>query len=234
MNDADQSALRQTKVFFQHMSVGENLIAGYNHWDPPWTAGTNGLGFVFQSVDSGTDYDGATLGENAFGYNGNPLSKLEDFEKKILSDGIGATVDILGFKYCYNDITLDTTTNADDVIASYQSTFSTIEGQVSNATFFHVTTPLQPPNEWQTVENNTLRVKFGEFLKNTYAGGRHVVFDLQKVESTTSSGDSCTQGGVAVLCEEWAADSDGHLNDAGATRAAKAFLATLFKAHGRN
>ncbi len=213
--------------------VGENLIAGYNHWDPPWVAGTNSLGFVFHSVEGGADYDsGATLGEHAFGYNGDPFDKIDDFQNMVLNEGIGAKTDVAGFKYCYNDITVDTTSDADDVIAAYQAAYGQIESQTSGVAFFHITTPLQPENEYQTVENNTLRVKFADFLKASYAGGRHVVFDLQEIESTTAGGDSCTQSGVPVLCAEWAGDNDGHLNDAAATRAAKAFLYTMHVARG--
>jgi len=232
MSSADQDALKDTKVFFQHMSVGENLIMGYNNWDPPWNGGTNSLGFVFDSVDSASDYGSATLGENAFGYNGDPFEKLDGFQEHVLNMGIGGAVKVAGFKYCYNDLTVDITATGDDVISAYQSTYQEIESGTSGVSFFHVTTPLQPADEWQTVENNTLRVKFADFLRSTYAGGRHVVFDLQEIESTKANGETCSQSGVPVLCDEWAADNDGHLNDAGATRAAKAFLYALHVARG--
>jgi hypothetical protein len=225
MSSADQDALKNTKVFFQHMSVGDN-------WDPPWNGGTNSLGFVFDSVDSASDYGSATLGENAFGYNGDPFDKLEGFQEHVLNMGIGGAVKVAGFKYCYNDLTVDITATGDDVISAYQSTYQEIESGTSGVSFFHVTTPLQPADEWQTVENNTLRVKFADFLRSTYAGGRHVVFDLQEIESTKANGETCSQSGVPVLCNEWAADNDGHLNDAGATRAAKAFLYALHVARG--
>jgi hypothetical protein len=214
------------------MSVGENLLMGYNHWDPPWVAGTNFLGFEFRSVDKSSDYDTRSLGDKAFGFNGKPFQKIDDFQKNMLSGGFGAKVDVAGFKYCYNDLTIDLTSTGDDVIAAYKTAFGQIETQTTGVRFFHVTTPLQPANQWQTVENNTLRMKFAEFLRSNYAGGRHVVFDLQQVESTKANGEACMQGSVRVLCPEWAADNDGHLNDVGSTRAAKAFLVALNIARG--
>ncbi len=232
LSTADKDTLKNTKVFFHHMSVGENLMMGFNNWSPPWPGGTNSLGFVFQSVSGASDYDSKTLGEKAFGFNGNPHQKISDFQNHVLTMGIGAKVDVAGFKYCYNDLTVDLTSTGDDVISAYQTAFGQIEGQTTGVAFFHVTTPLQPANQWQTVENNTLREKFATFLRGTYAGGRHVVFDLQAIESTKVNGDVCKQGAVPVLCEEWAGDNDGHLNDAGSTRAAKAFLFALHVARG--
>jgi hypothetical protein len=232
LSTANKDALKIAKVFFHHMSVGENLMMGFNHWSPPWVAGTNSLGFVFQSVSGASDFDSKTLGNKAFGFNGNPHQKITDFQNHVLGMGIGAKVDVAGFKYCYNDLTVDITSNGDDVISAYQAAFGQIEGQTTGVAFFHVTTPLQPANQWQTVENNGLREKFATFLRSTYAGGRHVVFDLQAIESTKANGDSCKQGAVPVLCGEWAGDNDGHLNDAGSTRAAKAFLFALHVARG--
>ncbi|MCL2824936.1 MAG: hypothetical protein FWD57_13185, partial [Polyangiaceae bacterium] len=98
--------------------------------------------------------------------------------------------------------------------------------------FFHIATPLQPANQYNTVANNNMRVAFAGFLRSTYAGGRHVVFDLQEIESTQESGAKCTQTGTLVLCDEWKADNDGHLNNAAATRAAKAFLYAIHVARG--
>jgi len=231
MPQANKDALKNTKVFFEHMSVGENLIMGYNNWSEPWNGGTNSLGFVFRSVKSASDYGTATLGHMAFGYNKEPYKKIDAFKENILDNGFGNAVDVAGFKYCYNDLIVDFVSNIDDVISAYRTAFNAIDAAAATSkwstAFFHVTTPLQPAEQWQTVENNTLRVAFAHFLRTTYAGGRHIVFDLQSIESTNAAGDKCMQSGVPVLCADWAADKDGHLNDAGATRAAKAFLYTL-------
>ncbi|HNS98198.1 MAG TPA: hypothetical protein PKL73_14705 [Polyangiaceae bacterium] len=232
MSSADKDALKGTKVFFQHMSVGENLLMGYNNWSPPWKGGTASLGFVFSSVNDASSYGSVELGDKAFGYNGNPFNKIKGFREHVLDMGIGSAVQVAGFKFCYNDLTVDITSTGTDVIDAYRSAYQDIEKATSGTSFFHVTTPLQPADQWQTVENNTLRRSFAEFLRSTYAGGRHVVFDLQQIESTDTNGSTCSQSGVPVLCEAWAADSDGHLNDAGATRAAKAFLYALHVARG--
>ena len=233
MSNADKDTLRATKVLFYHMSVGGNLLSGYNHWDPPWVAGAAYLGFEFDTADSASAYDnGLKLGELAFGFNGDPFAKIDEYENVLLGQGYAGKLDVAGFKFCYNDVTVDVTATADDVIAAYEATYDAIESAAPGIRFFHVTTPLQPANQWQTVENNTLRIKLGSWMKTRYAGGRHVVFDLQEVESTTSGGEACQQGGVRVLCDEWKGDNDGHLNDEGSTRAAKAFLYAISLAAG--
>jgi|GEM_PF-609718 len=232
LSSADKDALKNTKVFFQHMSVGENLLMGYNNWSPPWKGGTASLGFVFTNVNNASSYGSVKLGDKAFGYNGNPFNKINGFRQHILDMGIGNAVQVAGFKFCYNDLTVDITSTGKDVIDAYKSAYHDIENGTIGTSFFHVTTPLQPANQWHTVENNKLRGTFAEFLRTNYAGGRHVVFDLQQIESTDANGSTCSQSGVPVLCAAWAADNDGHLNDTGATRAAKAFLYALHVARG--
>ena len=229
---ADQkNALRESRVFFEHMSVGDDIVRGHNNWSPPWQSGTNFLGFEFRTVGGAADYATSTLGDSTFGFNGNPFDKISAFSNSVRVE-IGSVVQIAGFKFCYNDITTTATPNISDVINAYRAAFESIEAALPNSVFFHVTTPLQPAEEWHTVENNTLRASFADFLRGNYAGGKHVVFDLQAIESTKANGDNCTQSGVPVLCSEWAADRDGHLSGAGSTRAAKAFLYSLHVARG--
>jgi hypothetical protein len=225
---ADQTALKQTKVFFFHMSVGGNLVSGNNHYDPPWVAGTNSLGYVFDDVESASDYgSGKALGEHIFGQNGDPIAKIQMFQDWVGNKSIGSAVKVAGMKFCYSDLVYGSGGGQDlsAVQQSYSSMMSSLKGSYPAVSFFHVTPPLQPANEWQSVENNNHRKAFGDWLKSTYSGD--VVFDLEAVESTASDGSSCTQGGALVLCDEWKADNDGHLNDAGSTYAAKAFLYAL-------
>lgn len=225
---AERSALKQTKVFFLHMSVGGNIVSGFNHYDPPWVAGTNSLGYVFDDVQRAAEYSsGKALGEQLFGQNGDPIQKIRLFQDWIGNKGVGSVVKVAGLKFCYSDM-IHGSGGGEDLNAvqqSYATMMSSLKGKYPAVSFFHVTPPLQPANEWQTVENNNHRKAFGDWLRSTYAGD--VVFDLEAVESTASDGSSCSQSGAPVLCDGWKADNDGHLNDAGSTHAAKAFLYAL-------
>ena len=232
LSNDQKTAIRDTKVFFEHMSVGENIIKGFTSPSAPWNGGTNSLGFVFRSVSSASDYSTVTLGDKAFGFNGRAIDKISMFADAMTSGGYGNAVRVAGFKFCYNDLTTENTSNVGSVIDAYRTAFATVEASVSSTSFFHVTTPLQPANEWHSVENNAIRVEFADFLRDTYSGSRHVVFDLQTIESTDASGGRCKQNDVPVLCAAWAGDRDGHLNDAGSTRAAKAFLYAIHVARG--
>ena len=231
MSSSNKDALKSTKVFFMHMSVGDDIIGGHNNWSAPWKAGTNSLGFMFGWIDKLSDFSSKTLGHVAFGQNGNPTAKINMFQDRMLKDSYGSAVKVAGYKFCYNDLK-DGTHNVSNVISSYQASFNTIEAGTSGVSFFHVTTPLQPTGQSDAVKNNQMRMTFANFLKTTYTSGRHVVLDLQEIESTKANSDKCTQSGTPVLCPEWAYDADGHLSDAAATRAAKAFLYALHVARG--
>ena len=224
--EASKTALKNTKVFFFHMSVGENLLMGYNNWSAPWKGGTAFLGFPFGKAASVSFYGTGRLGHDAFGQNGLPLDKIAMFRTRMLTNGFGAAVKVAGMKFCYNDLTT-TTTPLSEVIAAYDAAFQAVESGTTGVVFFHITTPLQPANQYNTVPNNQLRISFANSLRTKYASGRHVVLDLQEIQSTDAVGASCSQSGTPVLCSDWAADKDGHLNDSGSTRAAKAFLYAL-------
>jgi hypothetical protein len=228
MSAAAKNALAQTRVYFHHMSVGGNLLSGSNHYDPPWVAGTNGLGYVFDYVDGPSSYtSGQMLGEQVFGQNGDPMAKIQMFQDFVGNKGIGAVVAVAGMKFCYSDLLANSGAGQDlnAVQQSYASMMSSLKGAYPSVSFFHITPPLQPGNQWQTVENNNHRIALGAWLRSTYTGD--IVFDLEAVESTAGNGTSCAQGGTPVLCDEWKADNDGHMNDIGSTRAAKAFLYAL-------
>ena len=234
LSTSDQDALKQTKVFFLHMSVGGNLLSGYDHYDPPWVAGTNSLGYVFDYVDSPSSYtSGQMLGEQVFGQNGDPIAKIEMFQDWVGNQGVGGVVKVAGLKFCYSDLIYGSGDGQDlnAVQQSYASMMSSLKGTYPAVSFFHVTPPLQPANEWQSVENNNHRKAFGDWLKSTY--GSDVIFDLEAVESTAADGSSCTESGALVLCDDWKGDNDGHLSDAGSTQAAKAFLYALHLAAGQ-
>jgi hypothetical protein len=237
LSEAEKNTLKTTKIFFEHMSVGYNLLYGFDKWKPAGV-GASGLGFTIGSVSSASDYDSkVTFGELAFSddgiANGFALNKISGFQNRLTGGGIGGKVKVAGFKFCYNDITADNTTDGgNSIMASYESTMKTLESSYPNLSFFHITTPLQPANEYNTVQSNTIRQKIAEWQKTRFTSGRHVLFDLQTVESTSSSGTVCMQSGIAVLCPEWAGDKNGHLNDVGSTRAAKAWLYSLHIARG--
>ncbi len=159
------------------------------------------------------------------------LAKAQDDLAKLVgkpgSGLLGDRLELVGSKFCFEDIK-NTVTPAR--LSALESKYAKTVGDITTGAtlrFFHVTPPLWAAPE---VDNNPNLIAFGDWLKSSYgqAGASGVVFDLQAIESTDSSGNPCLQGGVRVICSEWAnAPLDPHLNDVGAERAAKAFLYML-------
>lgn len=231
LSAADQTALKQTKTLFMHMSVGSNLTSGQDHSDAPWVAGTNSLGYVFDTVEDSGDFSSTVFGEAFFGQNGEPKQKTDMFQQFVNTKQIGKAVKVAGMKFCYTDLEVDEGGGQDlnVVQQNYAAMMTAIRSANPGLKFFHITTPLQPADQYHTVENNSHRKKFGDWLKSTYSS-QDIVFDLQEVESTDNSGGKCLQSGTPVVCSAWAGDDDGHLNDVGSTRAARAFLYAIHMA----
>jgi len=200
-----KDALARRRLFWGHQSVGDNLIDG---------AGS--LGYGWNGVWGGSDYDGTTWGHGYVEDNGDPWRKIRSFGSFVRDAGIGARVDAAGFKFCWIDFEPDTDVEA--LLDAYDAALADLAGDYPALRFLHVTTPLTSDD----AARNAVRWRYGRSLIDAHAG-TGVVLDLAAIESTDSNGQACTLGGVRRLCDEWR-DDEGHLNAAGRSHAAKAFL----------
>lgn len=215
-------AARQ-RVFFGHMSVGDNIVSGLQALaeakgaDLPRTELFT-LGDPPQAVEAGT------VVHTAIGENGDPLGKLRNFDQAVRS-GLGGAVDVAVLKFCYIDF--GQSTDVDALFEQYRTTLDALERDYPGVTFLHSTAPLTagPSGVKQRLlalvgrDDNRVRERYNALLRETYGADR--VFDIALLESTTPEGarsDALHRG----------YSSDGaHLNETGSALVAAGLVRLL-------
>ena len=205
LSAGERAELRARRLFWGHQSVGENLIEG-----------SSALGYDWSQVSNGSDYDWANWGHGTVDDNGDPWRKIRSFRALLSDAGIADRVDAAAFKFCWIDF--EPETNVEALLAEYEAALADLSRQHPAVRFLHVTPPLTSDD----AARNAVRLQYGRRLIEDESD-TGVVLDLAAIESTDSAGRACTLGGVRRLCDEWR-DDEGHLNDNGKARAAKAFL----------
>lgn len=205
----EKDRVKKAKVFFGHQSVGWNTLEG-----------VAALGFTVDEVSTANDYSTPRIGHAYLDSNGEPLRKMQGYADAL--DRLGSAVNVAAMKLCWIDF--DQNTNLGNLESTYQSTIAKVTKAHPNVHLVHVTTPLKTDEP----ANNAQRLRYGDWLKSTFKS-QAIVLDLAAVESTRPDGTAiCTNGGSRALCSEYAAD-EGHLNDTGRARAAKAFLFAVYR-----
>ena len=220
------NSLSEKRIYFGHQSVGNNIIDGINEIITNDITGQ--LKFEYLSKDQ-------KIGEPAIyhsrvGRNKYPESKIKDFEK-IINSGIGDTLDIAFFKFCYVDIKKETDINK--IFDEYKNTINRLENKYPNVKFVHVTVPLRKSvggikgliNQVKGKNQNCKRSKYNELIRNKYPENK--IFDLAYFESTYPDGRREYSGkDCFALIPEYTNDN-GHLNDSGKKVVSKQFLIFL-------
>lgn len=229
----DLAALRSTRIFFGHQSVGNNIMEGVealqkdNHVQIP----------IFDLKDNRTLPEGFIV-HTKVGENEKPNTKCDDF-RMILDQQLGGNIDIALLKFCYIDINEDT--NVQKMFDYYRSVLDGLKHRHPEITFVHVTAPLRysasgfgvwvremlgKPNRSKMA--NIKRNEFNELLRNTY--GEEPIFDLAASESTYPNGkrESFVENDKTYysLIGSYTYDG-GHLNEAGRTKVAADLIARL-------
>jgi hypothetical protein len=227
--------LGRMRIFFAHRSVGADLMDGVRliaaeHGEAP---------FSVREV-------GGHLPEGVFGHamlavaNGDPVSKLHDFER-MLCDGIGEVADVVLFKFCYADFTAQT--DASWLFRAYDRTIRVLRVGFPHLKFLHVTAPLTTARTSgpraavdalrrrtpDGLAENSRREEFNDLVRRIY-DGREPVFDLALAESTAESGahESHDLHGrpVASLVPAYTSDG-GHLNVLARARIARQLVTAI-------
>jgi hypothetical protein len=228
------ASLNSKKIFFGHKSVGNNILDGIRDLaasDPRLKLN------IVRSAEP-QSISGPALAEFEIGENGNPKSKIDEFET-ILDKGYGAQGGIALFKFCYVDI--DSSTDIPRLFAQYRDSVATLKSKYPAWKPVHVTVPLtrvepsakawvkQLLGRTTAQEINIKRNQFNTLIREAY-GRADPIFDLAEIESTHADGSRSffTRGGERVysLATEYAADS-GHLNREGSRVVAQKFLAVI-------
>jgi len=208
LSSADLDALRSKKVFFGHQSVGQNLIDG-----------ARAIGFPFSHVEDGASFATVSWGDAKIDKNGDPLRKFTSFKTLIADKGIGAKVDVATMKLCWIDF--ESGTDVGSLLAKYDADVQALRAANPKLQLLHMTPPLTTSDPGL----NAVRWKFGRAMIDKYRTDG-LIFDLAEVIATGEDGTLCEKRGAPRLCDGWSSD-EGHLNDAGSQRAAKAFVAAV-------
>ena len=220
VSSEDLAAVSDTRVFFGHQSVGQNVLDGVRE-------------LYAERQQPAPAINDAFIGENE-----KPLRKIEDFDAT-LRRGRGDEVDVAMMKLCYIDITPRTDVEA--LFGAYRTTLAALEKDLPAVRFVHVTVPLMTEpgpltslkarltrNERFGPAENVARERLNALIRREYAGGH--LFDLAAVESTTPDGTRVSgvhRGTTYYALHDGYASDNGHLNRAGSRAAATAWLTSV-------
>ena len=223
-------------IYFGHMSVGNNIMAGVN--DILTHADARGKLHTIR-IKNPAEINGPGFYHGNIGHNGKPLKKIESFEELVIDKKLGQKVDIAFFKFCYVDIKQETDINK--VSKKYLNTINKIRETYPDLKLLHVTCPLRSHSGGRNFLSkikrlakniligdldNIRRNEYNALLRNEY-GDNHTLFDLAEIESTKENGDRTTFNYKGQeynsLYKNYTHDG-GHLNETGRIKVAKELL----------
>ncbi len=231
----DFEAIEDTRIFFNHMSVGDNIMHGvkrigqgrpllrYRHLD-------------LARGDRG-EYPPAFTTANG-GENRKPKTKVDAF-KKALDGSFEREPEIALMKFCYVDF--NGSTNVQEIFDYYSEAVEEIRSKHRELVIVHVTTPLAVKDPlWkdtikeatgykdETAQANIRRHEYNELVRKHFAD--EPVFDLAHYESLREGGatESFSRSGKEYpsLVPEYASDGR-HLNEDGADWVARQLIHSL-------
>lgn len=214
----------QRSVFIGHMSVGWNILDGVESVHLAKGVAAPKIVQVDPRSPVSDSVSGAAVLHSEIGVNGDPLGKLENFDRALRS-GLADRVDVAMLKFCYVDIT--GTTDVDALFAAYRSTLAALERDFPDVQFIHATGPLTtgPSGAKENLrvllrgDDNAAREKYSDLIRATY--GQDRVFDIAAIERTAPNGSDA--GGLYA-----GYSSDGaHLNESGSALVAAGLLRML-------
>jgi hypothetical protein len=238
--EASWKSLEEKKIYFGHMSVGNNIVEGVQDL-------TKEFPFIRLTVvesNSPSSFDRPLFAHSSIGINEDPKSKIDDFVH-LMDSGLGSKAEIAFFKLCYIDIL--SATDADDVFNRYKNAMGLLKKKYPKVTFVHVTAPLRLVQTGFLVPikkiigrpvggyaDNIKRSRYNELLRQEYKG-KDPIFDLARIESTYPDGRRFEFDSGGKSYESLVADytnDGGHLNEYGRKIVAAqllVFLASLSK-----
>ncbi len=214
-------ALSQTRIFFGHQSVGQNIVEGLKE-----IAGQHpAIRLNIQETVNPDDFGLPIFAHVTIGRNTDPLSKIEHF-REILDSGLGQVLDIAIFKFCYVDITRKTDVEAllvqyDEVIVSIAKKFPELKVITFTAPLTAMPKGMKPLiknllERFETLkQDNIQRKRLNERMLAKYGNS---VFDLADIEATRPNGTKAgfKKGDISFpLLDPSYTDDGGHLNRMG-------------------
>lgn len=221
---SDVEAFAGQRIFFGHMSVGNNILSGLDRVHE--THGVAPAAEVeIKPGEAPTLPSDGVMVHALIGENRDPLGKLANFDATLRA-GVAEQVEVAMLKFCYIDILWNS--DVDGLFAEYRKTLDALEADYPEVTFVHMTVPLTagPHGIRDHLKllagrnDNAARERYNDMLRETYGPDR--LFDVATLEATLPDGTLQERelfGGYS---------SDGaHLNAAGSTRIAAHFVRFL-------
>ena len=229
--EADLEAVREARIFFNHQSVGGNILDGLRSLSQRAPEGT--LRIV--TVDEAPPGNEPAFVHAMGGENRRPESKLEAFAS-LLRSGQGPAAEIAMMKFCYIDINPGTDVMA--LLDDYSTTIGALRAEFPETTFVHVSVPLGAHGKgtkdrlyrligrdvWSD-GSNAKRNEYNELLAERFPD--EPIFDLAMLESTWPDGrrETFNHEGRRTFAMVPAYTNDGgHLNAVGRERAAASLV----------
>jgi hypothetical protein len=223
--DRDLTAVAGARVYFNHQSVGFNILHGVERLGK--------VPITQAKLDAPAAFGDKGIVHTTLGVNTDPASKIEGFRQALTA--MPEPPDVALMKFCYIDF--DQRTDSGALFARYKQTLDELARRFPTTRFMHVTVPLVVAKpKWKRVIKDALgrgddsyanarRDAFSELVRQTYPPER--VFDLARVESTRRDGS--TEGferdgrQIPALVAGYS-DDGAHLDPAGQDLAARAFV----------
>ena len=207
------NAIAGTSFYFEHASVGGNMVAGLN------TLHSGNASFYRLTTSSASATAPASLAAGTvYDYDrGNPgwQAKVDGFAADISGSWGGRTTFAMS-KFCYIDPDASWTYYRDSMLA--------LEAANPTTNFVYMTIPLTADSG----SDNVLRGNFNNALRTWAAANNRIVFDIADIEAHSAGGalQTFSSGGQTYqrLAADWTSDG-GHLNTAGQALVAKGFYA---------
>ncbi len=177
LSDSKIKALSGQAFYFGHQSVGYNIVEGVER-----ILDRMGKPGLFSVRELASDQDAVTPGllHSRVGRNGEPLSKMEDFQRYILG-GMGEKLDVAMLKFCYVDIGKET--DIIHMMDEYSKTIDSLRRDYPGILFVYTTVPLREfGNSWKAKlkrllgmdvwgdQANIKRNEFNADIRKKYSG----------------------------------------------------------------
>lgn len=227
--------LADSKIYFGHQSVGDNMIDGiqmYLQSQQAVTLNINNVSGSHAVTDVGFYHA-------KIGVNGDPLSKILAFKDAMLN-GLGAQLDTAGMKLCFWDIRHDT--DIDSVLDAYFQTIEDIKRHCPKLSIYHFTVPLMRcsggiKQKLKKIMGRPIIPELDNIMRNVYnerlaekIPDKAFVFDIAWQESVKADGSQALfrngKNTYRCLAAEHT-DDGGHLNDRARLLIAKNFIIFL-------
>lgn len=204
---------RAARVLLAHQSVGFDVIRGLEalSTQQPQRYGLE-IGHMIQP--QWYQWKKRGLGEFFCGRNGSAESKLTAFAER-LRGGLAEQVQIASVKLCYADLLEQH--DPEQIFGAYARTLAALEQEYQAIRFVWWTIPVM-----RTERLQAKRTRFNELMRAYVAEHHKTLFDLADIESHDPDGNPVTGPGGPMLFAGYARDQ-GHLNDQGAQRVARAW-----------